>query len=94
MATIASVTASPTTVSVGGGKSTITPVIVPSVEKIATVTVSVDGGSGTAQVSIHEPLVYSVIASDVGKTGYVVATVNEGGKLEVGANGTFVFIAS
>ena len=94
MASITSVTASPSSVAPGGGKSTVTPVIVPVVDKTATVTVQVDGGTGTTTVGIHEPIVYSVTASDVGKPGYVVATVDQGGTLSVGANGTFVFTAS
>lgn len=94
MATITSVAASPKSVSPHGGKSTITPNIVPSVDKEATVTVTIDGGSGSAKIAIHEALTYSVNPVDVGKPGFVVATVDQGGAIEVGSNGTFVFTAS
>lgn len=94
MATITTVSASPTAIAPGGGKSIITTSIVPSV-KTATVTIRVDGGTGTGQINVHEPIVYSINAADVGKRGYVVATVDQGGKLELGStSGTFVFTAN
>lgn len=93
MATVTSVTADPTTVSPGGGTSTITPTIV-SNAGTATVTVSVDGSSGTAPITLQENLTYSVDPADEGKTGVVVATVDQGGTLASNGDGTFTFTAS
>lgn len=94
MASIASLSASPVTVATSGGTSKIVPVI-SDPDKVATVTVSVDGASGTTQVDLHEGLTYSVNPADIGKLGYVVATVDQGGTLAVGSDGaSFVFTAA
>lgn len=94
MASVTAVVASPTMIAAGGGTSTITPTI-SDPDVVATVTVSVDGSSGTAQVNLHEGLVFSVDPADIGNRGHVVATVDQGGSLAIGSDGaSFVFTAS
>lgn len=94
MASVTAVAATPATIATSGGTSTIVPTITDP-DKIATVTVSVDGASGTAQVDLHENLTFSVNVADIGKPGYVVAAVDQGGSLAVGADGaSFVFTAA
>ena len=92
MASVSSVTAEPAAIA-RGGSSTIAPKI-SNPELVATVTVSLDGATGTAPIGIHETLTYSVNPEDRTKPGHVVATVDQGGTLTVGTNGTFIFIAS
>lgn len=93
MASVTSVTAEPTAIA-RAGTSTITPKI-SDPSTIATVTVTVDGATGSAPVEIHETLVYSVNPEDKTKAGHVVATVSEGGTIAVAASGTaFTFTAS
>lgn len=94
MASITSVSASPANIATAGGTSTLTAVIADP-DKTATVTISVDGSSGTAQIGLHENLSYSVNVADLGKPGVVVAQVDQGGTVAVGADGaSFVFTAS
>lgn len=94
MASITSVSAGPTTIATSGGTSTISPVI-SDPDKTATVTIQVDNTSGTAVVDLHENLAFSVNVADIGKPGYVVATVDQGGSLAVAPNGVgFIFTAS
>lgn len=94
MASITSASASPATIATSGGTTTITPVVADP-DKVATVTVQVDNTSGTATVDLHENLTFSVNVADIGKPGYVVATVDQGGSLAVGADGaSFVFTAA
>lgn len=94
MASVTSVTASPTTVSPGGGTSMITPTITDGADTTATVTVSVDGSSGSATIQLVENLTYSVNSADEGKPGVVVATVDQGGTMTSNGDGTFTFTAS
>lgn len=94
MASITSVSASPATIATSGGTATISPVI-SDPDKTATVTIQVDNTSGTAVVDLHENLTFSVNVADIGKPGYVVASVDQGGSLAVGADGvSFVFTAA
>lgn len=94
MASVTAVSANPTTVNSGGGTSAITPTI-SDPSTTATVTVSVDGTSVPLSITVTEQLTYSVNPADVGKPGLVVATVDQGGTLTLGSNGTsFVFTAS
>lgn len=88
MASITSISASPTTIAGGGATSTVTPVVA-NPDSTATVTVAVDGSSGSATVTLHEALTYTVDQTKVGVKGYVVGTLSAGtGTLAVGANGT------
>lgn len=93
MASITAVTASPTSVAKGG-----TSRVVPSItntDRTVTVTVGLDGSTGTAPITIRESLTWSANPSDAGKPGFVVATVDQGGTLAVGADGvSFTFTAS
>lgn len=94
MASIQSVAASPSTVAKGGGTSDIA-VTVENPQTTATVTIQLDGQTGTATLELQENLVFSVTAADADKPGHVVATVDQGGTLAVGADGkSFVFTAS
>jgi len=94
MASITSVSASPLNVATSGGTSTVSPVI-SDPDKVATVTVQVDNTTGSATVNLHENLTFSVNVADVGKPGFVVATVDQGGSLAVGSDGaSFVFTAA
>lgn len=94
MASVTSVSASPTTIATSGGQSTISPVI-SDPDKTATITIQVDNTTGTAVVDLHENLTFSVNVADIGKPGHVVATVDQGGSLAVGADGaSFIFTAS
>lgn len=94
MASIQSASASPATIATSGGQSTITPVITDP-DRTATVTIQVDGTSGTATIDLHENLAFSVNVADVGKPGMVVATVDQGGSLAVGPDGvSYVFTAA
>ena len=92
MGHITSVTADPTTVS-PGGTSKITPTVVPNpgTDETVTVTVSLDGETGTAPVNLHsdaEALIYSVNPADIGKPGVVVATTDRG-SLSLNPDNTF-----
>ncbi len=95
MATVTSVTATPSTVAPGGGTSTITAAIT-NTGSTATVTVQVDGSSGAGTISLTgEPLAYSVDQTKVGVRGFVVGKVDQGGTLTVGADGaSFKFTSS
>lgn len=90
--TVVSATASPSTVA-PGATSTITPDLTDP-DNTSTITVQADGTKATVQIITHEPEVYSVNPADIGTTGKVVATVDQGGTLSVGPNGTFIFTAS
>ena len=92
MGQITSVTANPTTVA-PGGTSTITAAVVanPGTDETVTVTVSLDGETGTAPIQLHsagETITYSVNPGDVGKPGVVVATTDHG-TLTLNADNTF-----
>jgi hypothetical protein len=93
LATLASVTATPTTVA-PGGTSRIVP-IVTNQTSTANITLDLDGSTLPLQITVQEPLTFSVNAVDQGKPGVVVATVDQGGTLAVGPDGqSFVFTAS
>jgi hypothetical protein len=92
LGSISGVVASPTTVA-PGGTSKITPTVSgsPATDKTVTVSVSLDGASGSAQVDLHtdaEALVYSVSLADKGKPGYVVCETDTGTVTSNG-DGTF-----
>lgn len=94
MASVTSVAASPANIATSGGTSTITPTITDP-DKVATVTVQVDNTAGQATVNLHENLTFSVNVADIGKPGCVVATVDQGGSLVVGADGaSFIFTSA
>ena len=92
MATVASVTANPTSVA-HGGTSTITAVI-NNADLTANVTVTVDGSSGSAAITLHETL---SLGSGTG-AGVVSATATNGtlsGETLVdNGNGTSTFTAT
>ena len=93
MASFTSATVSPANIPTAGGTSVITPTI-SDPDKVATITITVDGTSGTAQVNLHENLTYSTNLADIGKPGVVVAEVDQGGTLAWNADGTLTFTAS
>lgn len=93
MASITSVPVSPATIATSGGTSILTPVI-SDPDKTATVTISVDGSSGTATVDLHENLTFSTNIADKGKPGVVVAEVDQGGAVVWNADGTVTFTAA
>lgn len=94
MASITSVSATPTTITQSGGTAVITPVI-SNPDKTATVTFTVDNQTATLPLTLHETLVYSVDPADIDKSGHVVAVVDVGGTLTVGQDGvSFVFTAA
>lgn len=93
MASITAVTATPTSVA-KGGTSRVAPAITIT-GKTVTVTVQLDGSTGSAPITIRESLTWSTNPSDAGKPGFVVATVDQGGTLAVGSDGvSFTFTAS
>lgn len=82
MGQITGVTATPSTVSPGGA-SVIRPTVIADSgsQKMARVTVSLDGASGSADVILATPaevLTYSLNAADKGKPGYVVFETDTG----------------
>ena len=93
MASVDSLSASPANIATSGGTSVITPKI-SDPDKVATVTISVDGSSGTAQVNLHENLTFSTNIADKGKPGVVVAEVDQGSSVSWNADGTLTFTAS
>jgi hypothetical protein len=94
MASIKAITATPTTVPTGGGKATIT-VEIDNPDKVATLIFTLDGSSGSIRIPMHEGLTFSVDPADTDKPGYVVASVDAGGRLAVAPDGvSFVFTAT
>lgn len=93
MASITSLAAAPATIPTSGGTSVLTAVI-GDPDKSATVTISVDGSSGTAVVNLHENLTFSTNIADKGKPGVVVAEVDQGGSVVWNADGTLTFTAA
>jgi hypothetical protein len=92
MAVLNSLSASP--VSIGpGGKSIITPAVSGG-DKTATLSGTLDGSAATVTIGIHQPVTLSVNPADVGKTGVLVLTVDQGGTLSLTGDGTFTFTAS
>jgi hypothetical protein len=90
MGAISAVTANPSTVA-PGGTSKIVPTVTgtPATDKTVSVTVSLDGSTGSAQIDLHsdaEKLTYSVNSADKGKPGFVVAQTDVG-TLSVGSDG-------
>jgi hypothetical protein len=93
MASLTGVAANPTSIAPKGTSAIA--VAVQNASEVATVTVTLDGQSGTGQITVSETLVFSVDPADVGKPGHVVATVDQGGTLAVNAAGNgFVFTAA
>jgi hypothetical protein len=93
MASITSVTATPSTLD--HGSTSDIAVVVDNPSQVATVTVSLDGQSGSGQITVSEALTFSVNPADTGKHGFVVASVDQGGTLAVNPAGNgFVFTAA
>jgi hypothetical protein len=98
MASVTSVTATPTTVTPHGGQATIVPTVVDPSQTFTGIVYDDAGGSASVTVTVEaENLTYSVDATKKGVTGYIVAVLSTGAPatIAVGADGaSFVATAS
>jgi hypothetical protein len=81
MATISTPTATPASLNTGQ-TAHVRAVVTPDAAKTATVTITVDGQTGTARIPIgSEPLTFSLNPADAATKGCVVATMVGAGAL-------------